>query len=104
MRRRRRRGKKRKAGIAERKTGREWQEVQQEGERQFERNAETRKGEGNEIRDSDTGREDSRRRRGQRGEQQVDCTSVTFCSFRRRMPRKKQGRRKRSRRRRQVRA
>lgn len=35
--------------------------------------------------------EECRRRGGQRGEQQVECTSVTFCSSRPRMPRRNRG-------------
>ena len=37
------------------------------------------------------GREECRRKGGQRGEQQVVCTSVTFCSSRPRMPRRNRG-------------
>lgn len=39
----------------------------------------------------DMGREELRRRGGQRGEQQVVCTSVTLCSSRPRMPRMNRG-------------
>lgn len=66
-------------------TGRKWQEVQREEESWFERNVEGG-GMG-----SDMGREELRRRRGQRGDQQVVCTSVTLCSSRPRMPRRNRG-------------
>lgn len=56
----------------------------------FSRNEEMR----GESQGSNMRREECKRRGGQRGEQQVACTSVTFCSFRPRMPRRnmKEGR------------
>lgn len=39
----------------------------------------------------EAGKEECSRRGGQRGTQQVECTSVTFCSSRLRMPRRNRG-------------